>query len=146
MPWFRRVFRDIILYIYIARFLFQWYTLPDTPVHHGIEMSTCTLTVHFTQKQNALKLLNLWAILVIQMLNLCYQRSSTQIPGHFKPIMKIKCIICKIGNCSLLENLHIFKSWFSQLKFPLIAKWWSYLERAAFKIHISSSYLFINTK
>ena len=46
-----------ILYIYIARLLFQWCTLPETPVHCGIEMSTCTLTVHFTQKQNALKLL-----------------------------------------------------------------------------------------
>ena len=30
----------------IARFLFQWSTLPDTPVHCGIEMSTCTVTVH----------------------------------------------------------------------------------------------------
>ena len=58
--------------------------------------------------------------------------------------MKIKCIICKISNCSLLEILHIFKSRFSQLivKFD----WWSYLQRATFKIHISSSYLFINTQ
>ena len=40
-----------ILCIYIARFLFQWCTLPETPVHCGIEMSTYTLTVHLTQKQ-----------------------------------------------------------------------------------------------
>ena len=46
-----------ILCICNARFLSQWYTLPDTPVHCGIEMLTCTLTVQFTLKQNALKLL-----------------------------------------------------------------------------------------
>ena len=41
----------LILCICIARFLFQWCTLPDTPVYHRIEMSTCTLTVYFTQKK-----------------------------------------------------------------------------------------------
>ena len=40
-----------------AWFLSQWNALPDTAVHCGIEMSTCTLTVHFAVLQNLLKLL-----------------------------------------------------------------------------------------
>ena len=55
-----------ILSISNAWFLSQRNTLPDTAVHCGIEMWTCTLTVPFTLKQNALKLFNISVILVIQ--------------------------------------------------------------------------------
>ena len=109
-------------------------------------MSTCTLTVHFTQKQNALKLLILGRFQLFKMLNQCYQRSSTQILGHFKPIMKIKCIICKIGICSILEILHIFKSWFFTIEFSFDCKMVVIFGKSKFKMHISSSYLFINTQ
>ena len=46
-----------ILSIPNAWFLSQWNTLPDTAVYCGIEMSTCTLTVHSALFQNLLKLL-----------------------------------------------------------------------------------------
>ena len=36
-----------ILSIPYAWFLSQWSPLPDTPVHYGIEMSTCLLIVYF---------------------------------------------------------------------------------------------------
>ena len=48
---------DVLSGIPNAWFLSRWNTLPDTTVHCGIEMSTCTLTVHFALLQNLLKLL-----------------------------------------------------------------------------------------
>ena len=68
-------------------------------------------------EKNALNLWILGQVWWFRMLNLCYQRSSTQNFGHFKPFMKIKCIIGKslvILNLSwklnvLLATAHFWK-------------------------------------
>ena len=75
-------------------------TLPHTPVHCGIEMSTSILTVHFILKKNAF---NIRKILVIQNAK-CFIKGVPLIYlVSFN--MKIKCMICKIGS-----KLGIFKS------------------------------------
>ena len=47
----------LLLAIPDTRFLYLWKTFPETVVHCGTEMSTCTLTVHSTLEPNSVKLL-----------------------------------------------------------------------------------------